>query len=172
MEKERETTKGREASVDFQTTIYLSPVDQVIEIENIFYDFAKWDLRPESMVALDNLVETLVDNPNVTIELMSHTDSRGSLEDNYQLSQKRAQSVVNYLISKGIAAERLEAKGYGETVPKEVDENIAKEYPFLKVGQTLSEQFINSLPENQQERAHQINRRTEFRVLRTDYIPR
>jgi peptidoglycan-associated lipoprotein len=170
--KERETTKGREASVDFQTTIYLSPVDQVIEIENIFYDFAKWDLRPESMVALDNLVETLVDNPNVTIELMSHTDSRGSLEDNYQLSQKRAQSVVNYLISKGIAAERLEAKGYGETVPKEVDENIAKEYPFLKVGQTLSEQFINSLPENQQERAHQINRRTEFRVLRTDYIPR
>ena len=170
--KERETTKGREVSVDFQTSIYLSPVDQVIEIENIFYDFAKWDLRPESMVSLDKLVETLVDNPNVTIELMSHTDSRGSLEDNYQLSQKRAQSVVNYLISKGIAADRLQAKGYGETVPKEVDADIVKEYAFLKSGQVLSEEFINNLPENQQERAHQINRRTEFRVLSTDYIPR
>jgi peptidoglycan-associated lipoprotein len=170
--KERETTKGREVSVDFQTTIYLSPVDQVIEIENIFYDFAKWDLRPESMVSLDKLVETLVDNPTVTIELMSHTDSRGSLEDNYQLSQKRAQSVVNYLISKGIAADRLQAKGYGETVPKEVDAEIAKEYPFLRVGQILSEGFINNLPEDQQERAHQINRRTEFKVLSTDYIPR
>ncbi|HYW94918.1 MAG TPA: OmpA family protein [Bacteroidales bacterium] len=170
--KERETTKGLEKSQDFQTTIYLSPVDQVIEIDNIFYDFAKWDLRPESMVSLDKLVETLNDNPNITIELMSHTDSRGTDEDNLILSQKRAQSVVDYLISKGIAPDRLQAKGYGETQPKMVDEQIAKEYPFLKVGEVLTEEFINNLPEDQQEKAHQINRRTEFKVLSTDYIPK
>ena len=167
--KERETTKGLEKSQDFQTTVYLSPVDQVIEIDNIFYDFARWDLRPESMVSLDKLVETLNDNPNVTIELMSHTDSRGTDEDNMVLSQKRAQSVVTYLISKGIAPDRLIAKGYGESQPKVVDEQIAKEYPFLKVGQKLTEEFINNLPEDEQEKAHQINRRTEFKVLSTDY---
>jgi peptidoglycan-associated lipoprotein len=170
--KERETTKGREKSTDFQATIYLSPVDQVIEIPNIFYDFARWDLRPESMVSLDNLVETLNDNPNVTIELMSHTDSRGTDQDNMVLSQRRAQSVVDYLISKGIASERLQAKGYGESQPKVVDEQIAEEYPFLNIGQELTEEFIESLPEDQQEQAHQVNRRTEFKVLRTDYIPR
>ncbi len=170
--KERETTKGMEESTDFQTTIYLSRVDQVIEIDNIFYDFARWDLRPESMVSLDNLVETLNDNPNITIELMSHTDSRGTDEDNQVLSQRRAQSVVDYLISKGIAQDRLQARGYGESQPKVVDETIAEEYPFLQVGQELNEEFIESLPEDQQEQAHQVNRRTEFRVLRTDYIPR
>ncbi|MFW5820113.1 MAG: OmpA family protein [Bacteroidota bacterium] len=169
--KERETTKGREKSTDFETTIYLAPVDQVIEIENIFYDFARWDLRPESMVSLDNLVETLNDNPNITIELRSHTDSRGTEEDNQILSQRRAQSVVDYLISKGISADRLEAKGYGETEPKVVDEEIAEQYQFLEVGQTLTEDYIESLPEDQQEQAHQVNRRTEFKVLRTDYIP-
>ncbi len=170
--KQRETTKGLDKSKDFQTTVYLSPVDQVIQIDNIFYDFAKWDLRPESMVSLDKLVETLNDNPNITIELMSHTDSRGTDEDNMILSQKRAQSVVEYLISKGIAPDRLIAKGYGESEPKVVDDQIAKEYPFLKAGQTLTDEFINKLPEDQQEKAHQINRRTEFKVLSTDYVPK
>lgn len=170
--KERETTKGLEKSTDFQTTIYLSPVDQVIELENIFYDFARWELRPESMVTLDDLVETLNDNPNVTIELRSHTDSRGTDADNDLLSQRRAQSVVNYLISKGIAPDRLQAKGFGESEPKVVDQEIAEEYPFLKVGDVLTEEYILSLPEDRQESAHQVNRRTEFKVLRTDYIPR
>jgi len=80
--------------------------------------------------------------------------------------------VVDYLISKGIAQDRLQAKGYGESQPKVVDETIAEEYPFLQVGQELNEDFIESLPEDQKEQAHQVNRRTEFRVLRTDYIPR
>ena len=100
--KERESTRGMDQSKEFEVTIYLASITQVIELPNIFYDFAKWDLRPESMVSLDNLVETLEDNPNVTIELMSHTDSRGTPADNQELSQKRAQSVVDYLISKGI----------------------------------------------------------------------
>lgn len=168
--KERETTKGQDKSRDFLVTILLTPIDRPIELPNIFYDFNKWDLRPESMVSLDKLVETLNDNPRVTIELMSHTDSRDTEEYNLTLSQRRAQSVVDYLVSKGIEIERLTAKGYGESSPKVVDEEIASQNSFLKVGTTLSERFINSLPsEEQKEIAHQINRRTEFKVLRTDY---
>ncbi|HPA86491.1 MAG TPA: OmpA family protein [Bacteroidales bacterium] len=169
--KEKETTKGQEKSRDYMVTILLTATDKPIELPNIFYDFGKWDLRPESMVSLDKLVETLNDNPNVTIELMSHTDSRDTEEYNLDLSQKRAQSVVEYLIAKGIEAERLSPKGYGESTPKVVDAITESQNPFLKQGTTLSEQFINTLAtEEQKEVAHQINRRTEFRVLRTDYI--
>ena len=124
------------------------------------------------MVSLDNLVETLNDNPNVTIELMSHTDSRGTPADNQELSQKRAQSVVDYLISKGIAADRLQAKGYGESQPKVVDEKVKAQNDFLELEEVLTESFINQLDGVElQEKAHQVNRRTEFRVLSTDYIP-
>jgi peptidoglycan-associated lipoprotein len=170
--KEKETTRGQDKSREFMATIQLTPIDRPIELPNIFYDFGKWDLRPESMVSLDKLVETLNDNPNVTIELMSHTDSRDTEEFNLDLSQKRAQSVVDYLIGRGIAADRLTARGYGETSPKIVDEEIMKSAAFLRSGATLTEQFINGLASDEQkEIAHQINRRTEFRVLRTDYEP-
>lgn len=170
--KEKETTRGQEKSRDFMATIQMTPIDRPIELPNIFYDFGKWDLRPESMVSLDKLVETLNDNPNVTIELMSHTDSRDTEQFNLELSQKRAQSVVDYLIGRGIAADRLTAKGYGETSPKVVDDEIMKDAPFLRLGTTLSELYINSLASDEQkEIAHQINRRTEFKVLRTDYVP-
>ena len=168
--KEKETTKGQEKSRDYMVTLLLTPIDKPIELPNIFYDFGKWDLRPESMVSLDKLVETLDDNPNVTIELMSHTDSRDTEEYNQDLSQKRAQSVVQYLIEKGVEPGRLSPKGYGESSPKVVDASIVAQYTFLRSGSTLSEQYINSLAnEEQKEIAHQINRRTEFRVLRTDY---
>lgn len=170
--KEKQTTKGQEKSRDFMVTILLTAIDKPIELPNIFYDFNKWDLRPESMVSLDKLVETLNDNPNVTIELMSHTDSRDTEEYNFTLSQKRAQSVVDYLISKGIEIERLSAKGYGESNPKVVDQELAKQNPFLRTGNILSENYINSLANDEQkEIAHQVNRRTEFKVLRTDYEP-
>jgi peptidoglycan-associated lipoprotein len=170
--KERETTKGQEKSREFMVTILLTAIDRPIELPNIFYDFNKWDLRPESMVSLDRLVETLNDNPNITIELMSHTDSRDTEEFNFDLSQKRAQSVIQYLIEKGIESDRLSAKGYGESSPKVVDSDIASQWSFLKNGTTLSETFINTLAnEEQKEIAHQINRRTEFRVLSTDYEP-
>jgi len=170
--KERESTRGMDQSKEFQVTIYLASITHVIELPNIFYDFAKWDLRPESMVSLDNLVETLDDNPNVTIELMSHTDSRGTPADNLELSQKRAQSVVDYLISKGIQPDRLSARGYGESQPKVVDEKVLSQYDFLELGDVLTEAFINQLGSAElEEKAHQVNRRTEFRVLSTDYIP-
>ena len=124
------------------------------------------------MVSLDKLIETLNDNPNVTIELMSHTDSRDTEEYNMDLSQKRAQAVVDYLIDKGIARDRLTAKGYGESSPKMVDASIVQDSPFLRSGVTLTEQYINTLASDEQkEIAHQINRRTEFRVLKTDYVP-
>jgi peptidoglycan-associated lipoprotein len=169
--KEKETTKGQERSRDFMVTILLTPIDRPIELPNIFYDFGKWDLRPESMVSLDKLVETLTDNPEVTIELMSHTDSRDTEEYNYDLSQKRAQSVVQYLIEKGIEPERLSAKGYGESSPKVVDASVVAQASFLRSSTPLTEQYINSLASDEQkEIAHQINRRTEFRVLRTDYV--
>jgi len=168
--KEKETTKGQEKSREFMVTIQLAAIDKPIELPNILYDFGKWDLRPESMVSLDKLVETLFDNPNVTIELMSHTDSRDTEEYNQDLSQKRAQVVVQYLIDKGIEPERLSAKGYGESAPKIVDLIISSQNPFLKTDISLSEQYINALANDEQkEIAHQINRRTEFRVLRTDY---
>ncbi|NJK87012.1 MAG: OmpA family protein [Bacteroidales bacterium] len=168
--KERESTKGLNQSTDLKTEIYLTPIDQPIEVENIFFDFNKSDLRPESMISLDNLVETLKENDNITIELGSHTDSRASDEYNLELSKKRAQSVVNYLIEKGIARDRLVPKGYGESESKVVDSKDNEQYPFLPVGTKLTEQFINSLPdEDQKEMAHFLNRRTEFKVLRTDY---
>jgi peptidoglycan-associated lipoprotein len=170
--KEKETTKGQDKSREFMVTILLTPVDRPIDLPNILYDFDKWDLRPESMVSLDKLVETLTDNPTVTIEIMSHTDTRNTEEYNLILSQKRAQSVVDYLVTKGIELERLTAKGYGKSNTKIVDATIAAQYPFLKTGTQLTEQFVNSLANDEQkEIAHQINRRTEFKVMRTDYEP-
>ena len=121
------------------------------------------------MVSLDKLIETLTDNPTITIELMSHTDARGTDIDNVELSQKRAQSVVDYLIERGIDPARLSAKGYGETIPKVINKRIHDNNNFLAEGAELTERFINALPSTQQEVAHQLNRRTEFRVLRTDY---
>ena len=168
--KERETTKGVDRSKNFPVEISLTSIARPIEISNIFYEFARWDLIPESLVSLDRLVETLNDNPNITIELGAHTDSRGSDADNQVLSQRRAQSVVDYLIEKGIARDRLIAKGYGESTPKVVDDQMAAEYQFLRNGVTLTEAYINSLPSrDDQEIAHRFNRRTEFKVLRTDY---
>ena len=168
--KERETTKGLDRSKDLRIFIKLTSIARPIEIPNIFYDFNSADLRPESMVSLDNLVDILNDNPTITIELGSHTDARGSESINLDLSQRRAQSVVNYLIEKGIARDRLTAKGYGKGTPKVVDEQMAAQHSFLRNGVTLTENYINSLPSrDDQETAHQFNRRTDFRVLRTDY---
>lgn len=171
--KGKESTKGISESKDFGIRITLASIAKPIELPNIFYDFGKWDLRQESMASLDKLVETLNDNPNITIELMSHTDNRGSEQANLELSQKRAQAVVDYLIQKGIAADRLVAKGYGEIDPKVIDEKIHQQVPFFELNVRLTEDYINTLPsEDYQEIAHQINRRTEFRVLSTNYKPK
>jgi outer membrane protein OmpA-like peptidoglycan-associated protein len=115
-------------------------------------------------------VKLLEENPNVTIELSAHTDSKGSDLYNERLSQRRAESVVNYLIDHGIAADRLTPKGYGESRPKTIKRRVAERYPFLKEGDVLTEEYINSLKDSeQQEQCNQMNRRTEFLVLRTTY---
>ena len=115
------------------------------------------------------MIKMLNDNPNVTIELGAHTDRKGTDKYNEGLAQRRAQSVVDYLIAGGIAMDRLEAKGYGESVPKTINKRMAEQYDFLKEGDVLTEEFIEQLPPEQQEIADQINRRTEFKVLRTNY---
>ncbi|KAB2867549.1 MAG: OmpA family protein, partial [Bacteroidales bacterium] len=168
--KAKETTRGLTRSKDFDVAIAITSTEKPIEIPNIFYDYDKWELRMESREALDRLVEILNDNPTVTIELASHTDSRGTQEYNYELSQKRAQSVVNYLIEKGIATDRLKAKGYAQTQPKVVDAALNARYQFLPIGSVLDKKFIDGLSsEENKEIVYQINRRTEFRVLRDDY---
>jgi peptidoglycan-associated lipoprotein len=165
------TTEGLTDSKDFRVELFLTPIDNPIKLDNINYAFGSADLQPESIVALDTLIELLQANPTITIELMAHTDHVGSEQFNFELSQRRAQSVVNYLIEKGINAQRLVAKGYGETWPKTVTREIAAQYDFLKRGDELTEAFIMKLPtEEQRQIAQGINRRTEFRVLRTDYI--
>ncbi|MBR1395145.1 MAG: OmpA family protein [Prevotella sp.] len=148
----------------------LANISAPVLIENIFYDFDKATLRPESATALDELVKLLNENPNVTIELSAHTDNRGSAQYNERLSQRRAESVVNYLISHGIAADRLTPKGYGEDKPKTIKRKVAERYTFLKEGDVLDEAFIGTLKDPaQQDSCHQLNRRTEFIVLRTTY---
>ena len=167
-----ESTKGIEENKDFKQDIIMKPLMKVIKMENVFYIYAKPDLKPESFVSLDKLVEILKDNPNITIELSAHTDSRGSDELNRKLSQARAETVVKYLIDHGIEADRLTAKGYGETKPATVTKEDAEQYDFLNEGDVLTNSFISKLTPEQQEIAHQLNRRTEFKVLRTDYVPK
>jgi outer membrane protein OmpA-like peptidoglycan-associated protein len=158
-------TKSEEYVLQFP----LANISAPVLIENIFYDFDKATLRPESTAALDELVQLLNENPNITIELSAHTDYFGSDQYNEGLSQRRAESVVNYLIDHGISKDRLTPKGYGEGKPKTIKRKVAEKYPFLKEGDVLTEEFITKLPEEQQEQCNQLNRRTEFIVLRTTY---
>ena len=166
---EKVTTFNEKNGKNYQKNFRLPSISKPVKMENIFYEFAKWDLTPESATELNNLVKLLNDNPNITIEISAHTDMVGTDAYNNELSQKRAQSVVNYLIKAGIAADRLTSKGYGKSRPVEVDKNIAAKYRFLKVGDVLTPEFVETLPKEQQEIANQINRRTEFRVVRTTY---
>ncbi len=162
-------TGPEEKNETYIVDFFLSPISKPVVIENIFYDFDKATLRPESKKALDEMIKMLNDNPNVTIELGAHTDRKGTEKYNERLAQRRAQSVVDYLIAGGINKDRLEAKGYGESMPKVINKKMAKMYDFLKEGDVLTEEFVLQLTPEQIEIADQINRRTEFKVLRTNY---
>ncbi len=147
----------------------LANISAPVLIDNIFYDFDKATLRDSSKVALDKLVGILNDNPNVTIELAAHTDYLGSAAYNKGLSQRRAESVIRYLIAHGIAADRLTPVGYGKERPRRVNRRLAARYTWLKEGDTLTEPFIKALDAKRQDICNQLNRRTEFSVLRTTY---
>lgn len=152
-----------------QRDFLLAPIARPSQIDNIFFDLGKWEVARSSEPGLQSLLRLLQDNPHVTIELAAHTDCIGDSTFNKDLSQKRANSVVNYLINNGIASDRLVAKGYGMSQPVIVDEPLSTQYPFLPREQTLDKAFIHLLPHEQQEVCNAINRRIEFKVLSTTY---
>jgi outer membrane protein OmpA-like peptidoglycan-associated protein len=158
-----------EESEEYTLQFPLPPINIPVLIDNIFYEFDKATLTPESTESLDKLVVMLNENPNITIELSSHCDYRGNDSYNLPLSQRRAESVVTYLIEKGINSDRLTAVGYGEERPKQVTKKLAETYVFLAEGDTLTEDFILKHNDEEQEVCNSLNRRTEFKVLRTTY---
>lgn len=172
-EKASVTTKPYEDDHDFIVEIKLGPIpEKPIVLPDILYALDKWDLAPQYQDSLMQLVGLLKDNENIVIELRSHTDTRGSDEYNEVLSQKRAQTVVDFIISQGIDPRRLVAKGYGEKVPRILDKDVKRENYQFKAGTELNDKFINSLPSEEiKEAAFQLNRRTEFSVLSKDFKP-
>ena len=158
-----------EEDAEYNVDFILAAMFKAQIIENIFYDFDKAVLRDESKLALDSMVMLLKDHPNIVIEMASHTDRIGSAKYNQGLSQRRAQSVVDYLIENGIPRERLKPAGYGESRPKTVTKRIHSKYPQFEEGVTLTEEFIKTLSKEDREAADQINRRTEFQVIDTSY---
>ena len=167
--KKTMTTIGVEKNTDFIIDFELDPVVKEIILPKIEYDYTKWDLRKKSIEDLDALIATLHENPNITIELLSHTDYRGTDAQNQILSQKRADACIHYLIEKGIDIERLTASGMGETEPFVVEHKDGK----LKVGDVLSKAYIDGLRRRKnREEAHQYNRRTTFKVVSQEYVPK
>jgi outer membrane protein OmpA-like peptidoglycan-associated protein len=153
-----------------EQVIQLEPVHvKRFVLKNMFFATDKTKILSSSEPALMELYSLLQDNPNIRIRIIGHTDDVGKDDYNQRLSQARAEAVVSYLVSKGIEKERLTAVGYGESEPKEVNKKVAEQYEFLEEGDSLTEEFINTLEKEQQELCHQLNRRTEFRVVRTTY---
>lgn len=167
--KQEFTSDSAEEDAEYSVDFILASINKPVVIDNIFYDFDKATLRPESKEALDEMAQVMRDNPNITIEMASHTDRKGSDEYNLALSERRAKSVIDYLISVGIAADRLQHVGYGESRPKTITKRLNKAYPQFPEGTVLNEEFIETLSPEDQEAADQINRRTEFQVLSIDY---
>lgn len=168
-QKHNITTEGLSDSYTYQKDFALSPISKPVKMGNIFFKFGSWELTPDSEDGLNALIQLLNDNPNITIEMAAHTDMVGNNEANQQLSLRRAQSVVDYLIKHGIEKERLTPVGYGEEKPVIVDEALHKQYSYLPAQQVLDELFINTLTTEQQEVCNSLNRRIEFRVLKTTY---
>lgn len=167
--KEEISIKPTDESKEHVLQFPLASIRVPVLIDNIFYDFDKYSLRPESKTALDELVKLLNENPNVTIELSAHCDYKGSEEYNKLLSQRRAETVVNYLIENGIAKDRLSPVGYGKGKPRTIRKKLTEKIKWLKEGDVLTEEFIKKLSEDKQEICNQLNRRTEFIVLRITY---
>ena len=165
----RLTTDNLTDSKTFVENFALPTIGQPIPIDNIFFEFGKADLTPESETALRGTVKMLTDNPNIAIEIAAHTDCVGSDDANLNLSEARAKSVVDFLVQAGIAPDRLTAKGYGESRPVVVDETMAKELRFVKKDEILNEKLVKLLTPEQQEIVNAINRRTEFKVTKTTY---
>lgn len=160
-----------EEDADYAIDFILAAIFKPQVVENIFFDFDQATLRPESQEALDAMIELLKNNPNIAVEFGAHADRLGAEDYNMKLSERRAKSVVDYLVEGGIDAERLTWKGYGKTVPKVVTKRINKSFPQFEENVVLSEEFLDSLSEEDREIADQINRRIEFQVISTTLNP-
>lgn len=167
--KEQWNTLQVKDSKTYEKNFSLSPISRPVKMENIFYEFGRWELTQQSEEELLRLVKLLEDNPNITIELSAHTDMKGNDEYNQDLSQKRAQSCCDFLIQHGIEKERLTPVGYGKHKPVVADKVLHAKYNFIPQEQALDETFILTLTAEQQEICNQINRRTEFKVVKTTY---
>lgn len=167
--KQQFTSDMEEADAEYNVDFILAAMTKPQVIDNIFYDYNKATLRPESKTALDSMVQVMNDNPYITIEMASHTDRVGGDEFNMKLSDRRAKSVVDYLIANGVDSARLQFHGYGKSRPKVVTKRIARLYPQFNEGDTLHEAFVMALSKEDRAAADQINRRTEFQVLTTNY---
>ena len=132
---------------------------------DIYYDFDKATLRPESKAALQEMAKILTENPEVRVRLSSHADRHGPDAYNIGLSERRAQSVVAYLVQLGIDAARLEAKGYGKTKPRAVTPAVRKQLSLPDDALELSDTIVEALSDEEQAVADQLNRRTEFTVI-------
>ncbi|MBK8806360.1 MAG: OmpA family protein [Bacteroidales bacterium] len=170
--KKRFSTNNIIDDTTFVSNIELITISKAVEIPNIFYDFGKWTLNESSKTALEELAQLLEDNPNITIEMGAHTDMVGDSAANMKLSIKRAESVVSYLKEKGYDSDRLVARGYGENRPVAVDEKLALTDTIFVEGQVLDQNFILAFEKDKQDKINQINRRTELRILNTNYIPK
>ena len=174
-----ESTMGYTVDKDIVHDFRMEPVpQQPVVLPEIRYDLSKWDLKDEFMDSLMDLYLVMVNNPNIVVEIRAHTDCRPFIGlTNDTLSQRRAQSVVDYLAARGIERDRMVAKGYAERVPRTLDRDVyievaGKPYIF-SAGTTLDCDYIANLPTPEhQEAAHQLNRRIEFLILRSDYIPK
>lgn len=167
--KQQFTSDIEEEDAEYNVDFILAAMTKPQVIDNIFYDYNKATLRPESKQALDSMVQVMNDNPYITIEMASHTDRVGGDEFNMKLSNRRAKSVVDYLIENGVDSARLQYQGYGRSRPKVVTKRIARLYPQFQEGDTLNEPFVMALSAADRAAADQINRRTEFQVLTTNY---
>ena len=167
-----ESTYGYNTDKDIVHNFRMEPVPkQPVTLPEIRYDLAKWDLKEQYQDSLMDLYLIMVNNPNLVIEIRSHTDCRPFITlTNDTLSQRRAQSVVDYLVSRGIEKDRLVAKGYGERIPRVMEKDLMVDGYIFKKGVALECEYVNRLPKAQQEVAHQLNRRTDFVILRTDFV--
>ena len=167
--KEELRIDSAKESKEYVLQFPLASISAPVLIDNIFYDFDKATLTPASTQALDKLVALLKENSHVTIELSAHCDYKGNSEYNKRLSQRRAQTVVDYLIAHGIEKDRLTPVGYGKERPKTIRRKLTEKYPWLKEDDVLTQDFILKQTREHQEICNQLNRRTEFTVLRTTY---
>jgi peptidoglycan-associated lipoprotein len=167
-----QTTAELDVNTDIIRNVKLDPMLEDIVLPRIEYDFAKWDLGDTSKLDLDRVYDLMIKYTDIVIQLNSHTDFRGTDSHNLILSQKRADACIQYLISKGIAAERLIANGKGESQPYILEARDAKHSQrggfftkkIFKEGDVLTEPYINKLKNKYKETAHQYNRRTTFTI--------